>query len=508
MSGITRLRESDIIAALGPRSRDPVYFAEEVLGVKLNPAQRRWFRLVARMNGDSFFYRRVVHVAANQIGKSLGLAILILWANHTKMGLPTSNWDAWLSLPFKWYHLAPRHDIALIVYREMVQLMRGNHPAQVDHDTGRIRPVLWTQEMWQDIKFDSLYQGIKLWNGAEIHFRTTDEKAKGIMGVVANGVSIDEAAFEQYLNEVLDQAVKLRLVSTGGPCWIVSTPDGINDFFEVVNAVLNAGVSTFHERVWEAPEERWALVWSHISDNVGFGLTQDEVDFLERDVDPATKEQQLRGAFISASDAFFTPQEVIKDAWVMGMPNEREPRNNHKYVIFWDPSVSSDPTVVTVLDITSKPFVGVYYRRWEKPMAFDTLLSEMLSLHRQYNTKVPDQEGEAPRATTGFDSTSMGGAIIRQSLRALRPQHPLNFSGQVKIRALTDMRASLARKDVIIPASWIRLQREVFGYRLDDKKIVQDSVMSMCGAVYLSAHGALGQTRVPFKYSFDTFTRR
>jgi hypothetical protein len=486
------------------KGRDPAYFAEEILGVKLNPAQRRWFRLCGAMrdNGWQWMYRRVVHVAANQIGKTLGLAILILWAANSKMGVRTGNWDYWFSQPFKWYHLAPTHPQALYTYKDMLALIQGSHPAQFDRETGERRKIRWPEGFAKEVKFDGQYPGFKLWNGAEIHFRTSDEKAKAIQGVRAHGISFDEAAFEDWLHEVLDQAVKLRLVSTGGPLWLVSTPNGINDYYEVVMAVQQAGTQTFHERVWEAPAQRWALVWSYITDNVGYGLTQEDVDFMEEDVDPATKEQQLRGAFLEPVDAFFVPSQNILESWIPGLTGRQGPQNNHRYVIFWDPSVSSDPTVCIVLDVTRKPWKGVWMKRWEKPMSANTLLEEMLKVHQHWNT-APNRKGFPPRAITGFDATSMGGKILTQQLEAMAPKRPLNFGGgKVKLNALTNMRAALSRHDIWLPADWLRLQREVLSYRLDDKKLVQDCVMALAGALYIAAQGFSGAQRRPFVNSY------
>jgi hypothetical protein len=497
--------EEEVVRALGPKSRDPVFFAEEVLGIRLNPAQKRWVRLCGvAPDGWSWLYRRVVHVAANQIGKTLGLAFLILWAAHCKMGQPNADWDTWLSNPFRWYHLAPSHPQALLTMKDMAALMEGAHPAQIDRETGKRRPFLWASSMFEEIKFDAAYPGFRLWNGSEIHFRTSAEKAQALQGVVAHGVSIDEAAFEFYLLHILNQAVKLRLISTGGPIWMVSTPDGINDYYEVVTSVQNGGINT-SERVWEWPQRKMALVWSHISDNVGFGLTQEEVDFLEEDVDPATKEQQLRGAFIAPQDAFFVPQDRIIEAWDTRLPEEQKPKNGHTYAIFWDPSVSADPTVLIILDITRKPYQGVYFQRWQTPMGIHELLMEIKRVHVKWNTYDPRKPGLRPQATTGFDSTSMGGVIIKQELAGIIPKRPVNFGGKVKINALTNTRAALSRKDIILPATWLRVQREVLGYRLLDTKIVQDCVMALAGASFLAAIRASGKTSQPFDTSYRAF---
>ena len=487
---------NDLERTLGPlrAGRNLVYFAEEILGVRLNPAQKRWFYLLAQApNGWGWVYRIVAHVAANQIGKTLGLAIALLWAAHNKIGTDNSNWDFWLSSPYKWYHLAPSQSQADFVRQDMVLLMKGAHPAQYDKETLEQRPFRWLDGLATEVKFDKYYPGILLWNGAQIHFRTSEDRASAIHGVRANGCSVDEAAQETQLNVVINQVLKLRVISTGGPIWMVSTPDGINDWYEVVSDILNIHTQKPHERIWEAPakDQLKALVWSHVQDNVGYGLTQEQVDYMEGSIDES-KEQSLRGAFLTPTKAFFVPQERVTRAFRNGIPDSQEPQAGRRYVAFWDPSVGNDPTVLMVIDVTGLEWIGVYFQRWEKPMGYDELMREMNRVHVKWNG-VRTRTSRST-CTTGFDATSMGGLIIKQGLRRIQPRRPVNFAGHVKMDALTDLRAALFGR-LILPATWLRLRREVLSYRLEDKNLVQDCVMAAAGAVYVATKGLTGMTR-------------
>jgi hypothetical protein len=482
---------------------DPEYFAEHILGVKLNHAQKRWFRLCSRMDPVTldWFFRRVWHLAANQIGKTVGLAILILWASHYKKGLPQGNWDFWFSSPYLWLHLAPSHPISLLTRDDLRALLLGSHPAQFDRETGKRRPMRWPAGWANEVKFgEGQYPGFRLWNGAEIHFRTTADHARGIQGMRANGISMDECAYEDFLIEVLKGTIKMRLASTGGPFWGVSTSNGLNDYYELVTEVMQRGINTFHERVWEAPKLRAALVVSHITDNAGFGLSHEEVEFMIEDQkDDPLAQQTLWGGFLNPQDAFFVPTENIKSAWVKGLL-EMGPRNNHRYVIFWDVSMAQgDPTVCVILDVTKRPWRGVEFRRWENSMSNAALIEEIKKTHARWNSPV-DKTGFAPRAITGFDSTSLGGKIIDEQLADISPKRPVNFAGpKAKERMLVNARAALSRKDVWIPEGWLRLLREVLTYRRDDRKLVQDSVMALIGALHLAATGwGEGQRTRPF----------
>lgn len=492
-----------------PQGRDPIFFAEKIMGVKLNPAQKRWFATAcATIDGWEWVFRRSIHVAANQIGKTLGLALAVLWAANYKIGISNEDDDAWLNTEWNWYHLAPTYIQSMLLNNDIMALSQGKHPAQLDHTTGKFRKVLWMHELVTSKKIDSTYYAIELWNNARIHFRTSAEKAKGLQGVRAHGISFDEAAFEDHLLAVMDQAVKLRLISTGGPLWMVSTPNGMNDYYIVAQEVLNNSIEV-EERRWENKERRISLVWSHITDNVGYGFSEEDAEFMEMDVDETTKEQQLRGAFLNPQDAFFTPPESIETAF-RSIPDEVSPQNEHEYAIFWDVALSSDPTVCIVIDKTNRPYRGVYFRRWQKSMSFRELVSEMERTHWYYSTQDRNRIGKAPRAITGFDASSMGGVAVQQEL-TIPNMVAMNMSGSSKMKTqnLLNARTYLSSGRLLLPKGWVQLKKEIFSYRRDDDKLVQDSVMALTGAVKLIEMAGSGSSRsAPFSPGGRITTRR
>ena len=136
-------------------------------------------------------------------------------------------------------------------------------------------------------------------------------------------------------------------------------------------------------------------------------------------------------------------------------------------------------------------------------MSNSALIQEIIETHRKWNSPI-DTTGFQPRAITGFDSTSLGGKIIDEQLAAISPKRPVNFAGpKAKDRMLVNARAALSRKDVWIPDSWLRLQREVLTYRREDKKLVQDAVMALIGALHLAASGwGAGQTARKFSTAY------
>ena len=523
MTTKVRPAEAEALAALDRGRYDIEVFCREVLGIAPNAAQQRWFRYVnPAEDGWNWRIRRVIHVAANQIGKTVGIAILILWACNYKIGVPSpakgasdAEYRDWGSRPYTWFHLAPSQQQAYIPLDDIVLLAQGVHPAQ---EKGREYGLKcrWLPGLCSETKVEQYYRGLTFWSGAVCQFRTTEDKAKALQGRRAAGISFDEAAFEDHLKSILNEALMMRLVAMGGPLFPTSTPNGINDFYELVQQITHgaevqpwSGVPTDHnpeERVWQT--ELGVVTWSVVDDNVGFGLTREFVDDQERDLDESTKEQQLRGAFLEPAEAFFTPASLVLAAFIKSLPDLQQPQPGHVYVIAWDPSVSSDPTAGVVIDVTKEPWIGVAVTHYKKPLGINELIQKIWATHALFNSATDPRNLVAQsRAITCFDETSMGGKIIRQMLAGLHPLRPINFGGpSAKLSMLTNLRAALVGKKVddkhrpmlLLPDSWMSVRRELLTYRLKDDKLRQDLVMALAMAADVAARGFSGATRAPF----------
>lgn len=520
--------QAEVVDALWRARWDPAIWAEEVLGLKPNHAHRRWFKLIKpQENGWEWRLKAVLHVAANQIGKTLGLAVIISWATYYKIGVPTHDKEAWEAAPYVWYHVAPSQNQAYIPLKDMILLVRGNHPAQ---EMGRRQHGLkfrLPDNSFRETKVETYYDGLEAWHGAIVQFRTTEEKAKALQGRRAAGISFDECAFEDHLKSVVNETLMMRLVASGGPLFMVSTPNGINDWYDFVYDVIDHAVPRpaleegdddiggsakpgHPSPVWYDGESA-AAVWSTVEDNVGWGISEAEWARMERDLDSSTKEQQLRGAFLEPSDAYFVPSDKVLAAFKVDMPEEQPPRPNHKYVISWDPSAASDPTVAIVIDVTNKPWQGVAFRYYERPLGETRLLGEIYALHALYNgagVELKPHE-QKPTAITVFDATSMGGAMLRQQLAHLTPKRGINLAGPAaKRKMLSGLRAALSTGALHLPKSWSEVLREILNYKLPDDKLRQDCVMALGGASDVAAGGFSGVATGAFRPSARVAQRR
>lgn len=156
-----------------------------------------------------------------------------------------------------------------------------------------------------------------------------------------------------------------------------------------------------------------------------------------------------------------------------------------------------------MLDITKKPWIGVYFRHYVRPMALPQLLNEMSMVHTHYNS-AEHEKRMLPRskAITGYDATSMGGAMFKQMLRIIQPSRAVNFGGpDKKLKSLSALRAVMTKGELLLPDSWTQVRQEVLNYRLKDDKLRQDCVMALDGAVDVASSSMnIGQS-VPMRVS-------
>lgn len=488
----------DFLDIFGRKATNIFSFCE-MLGIIPNGAQGRFFKIACALDPEGgWLFRFVIHRAANQVGKTLGVAIADLFAAHNKIGIPHGDPTYLFGVKYIVLHLGPDYGTSRKMLNEdLIPLLMGRHPAQFDKATGQFRKCRYPKEAWESVKFDEgEHPGIKLWNNSELHFRTLDDSASGVSQMTVNLISVDEAALEDKLKEADDLVLRMRVVANRGPRWFIGTPDGPNDFAEMIWDIEAKGTET-ENRIWVDEPEKRALVWNILQDNVGYGITQEELDFQEATQDPATKEAKLRGAILFPVKAYFTPTENILRTWVPGLRSREIPLAGHKYVIFWDVSVESDPTVMVVIDVTRKPWRGVKYRRWAKPMPVIETIRAMEEEHSFWSDAGVGMVH--PRVTTGYDATSMGGAMFGQLMSNIPNKRGVNFAGpKVKDQALADMRAIMSQLGVIWPEDWLTLRKEVMGYRRKDDKIRQDSVMAVAGAIYVALRGDLIYKARPF----------
>jgi hypothetical protein len=334
------------------------------------------------------------------------------------------------------------------------------------------------KELGKVVDTQKKYRGEYAWvkfnpivGGASIHFRTTQDRAKALLGKDMNGVSFDEAAFEPHLVMIYQEVLNLRRLSTGGPLHFIGTPsEGINDYAEL----------------WErgnpenpAKDEKFISFRLSTRDNIGYGLTQDNFDDVVRQQAEYLIPQNIDGFFIEARDAFFWSQSIL--ASYRTLEDDLKPTKNHRYVQGVDPGISHDATWAITLDITERGKLrGVRVRKRGGKQSISAVVNMVREGHLLYS-----QDGAF--CTTIVDSTGLGGRLFQQEFSMIRPLRGFDFGGtkSKKVELLNDLKAVIDKGQIEFPMGgpWDELKRQLLIYKLDDKKLEQDAVMALAIAV-------------------------
>ena len=472
--------DNDIARDLARGRNDIAFFAERWLGVRGNPGQVRWWEACAERDDTNYRPRYITTVvsAGNRAGKTLAMAVVCLHHALYKLGLASpeasdpQSYKRWSDTPYEWYHVGIQQETAELVFREIETLLGGSHPAQKGRGCAIIK------ELGKVIDTQKRYRGEYAWvkfnpvvGGASIHFRTTQDRAKALLGKDMNGISFDEAAFEPHLLMIYQEVLNLRRLSTGGPLHFIGTPsEGINDYAEL----------------WEkgnldnpARDEKFISFRLSTRDNIGYGLTQENFDDVVRQQAEYLIPQNIDGYFIEARDAFFWSQSVL--ALYKVLEDDVKPVRNHRYIQGVDPGISHDATWAITLDITERNKIrGVRIRKRGGKQSISAVVNMVREGHLLYS-----QDGAF--CTTIVDSTGLGGRLFQQEFSMIRPLRGFDFGGTKakKVELLNDLKAVIDKGQLELPMGgpWDELRRQLLIYKLDDKKLEQDAVMALAIAV-------------------------
>jgi hypothetical protein len=477
---------------------DIEFFASRWLGIKGNPGQVAWWKACADRAEDGFRPRYLTTVvsAGNRAGKTLAMAVVCLHHALYKLGIRppekgnSSDAGRWINDPYEWYHVGIQQETAELVHREISMILQGGHQAQAN------RGCPLTSELGKIADFEKKYRGEYLWikfspivGGASIHFRTTQDKAKALLGKDMQGISFDEAAFEPHLVTIYQEVLNLRRLSTGGPLHFIGTPtEGHNDYSDL----------------WEMgnpenPNRDDQFISFRLStrDNIGFGLRQEDFDAVVRQQAEYLIPQNIDGHFIESRTAFFSSQG-IEASFDTTLELEDAPKSAHRYVQGCDPGISSDATWALTIDITSRSSIrGVRARKRGGKQTITAVVNMVREGHLLYNS--------GAQCTTIVDSTGMGGKLFREEFSIIKPLRDFDFGGtkSKKLELLNDLKTVIDKGQVKFPRGgvWEDLRRQLLAYKLEDKKLEQDAVMALAIAVrYAIRNPEKAAANVAFSY--------
>lgn len=473
-------------------------FTRERLGIDLHVGQLAFGALVLSRHRSHLYsaeYLTLFLSSGNRAGKTALLAILIIYCCLAKANRETPRSDKeaerWLQSEYHWYHFGIAQEVADLVFNDIVRILSGVHEGQ----RGRGCPLTeagpvakWDAKEMGDYRW---VQFMPEWGGAQVHFRTTGEKALGSLGKDMHGISFDEAGIERNLPFLMNDVFNLRRLGTGGQLLLVSTPseDLGHDFADL----WDLGDPENARR-----RKEWRSLRMSTRDNIGYGLDQEMFDRLIVDMDERAVRQNIEGEFLQARTAYFNGANV-EDVFVDGMPEESGPRPMGIYLQGVDPAKSDDSAWTITLKVVPNPadegapfLVGVRAVQKRGQKSTDTLVGMVAGTHAMYS-----REGMHSVCYTAIDATGFGGKMFREALQDVVPNVTnVEFGGtiQKKRMLLGDLRTLIDEGRLLLPKTgvWLQVRKQLLGYKLEDRKIEQDAVMALVCAVYLLRRTPVG----------------
>lgn len=483
-------------------------FCRRLLGIDCHVGQLAFAATVLvrhRSSGDTARFLTLMLSSGNRAGKTALLAMLIIYCCLTKLNRPAitpdsteEQADRHRKLEYHWYHFGIAQEVADLVYNDMVRILSGNHEGQQGKGcplTSKGPVATWDLKEYGDYRWIRFIAEV---GGAEVHFRTTGEKALGSLGKDMHGVSFDEAGIERNLDFLIKEVFNLRRLGTGGQLIMVSTPS--EDLGTAFADNWELGNPANRDRL-----ESWCSMRMSTRDNIGYGLDETMFDRLIADMDERTIRQNIDGEFLQAKASYFNGANVER-VFTSGLPERMLPQKRGIYLQGGDPAKSQDSMWRIVLKLVpnredpTRPYlVGVDAAQRSGQKSTEAMVGMIYDGWTSY-----ERQKLGSRCYTAIDATGFGGKMFREAL-SLEIPNVINveFGGtiQKKRKLLGDLRTLIDEGRLILPKTgiWLKVRRQLLGYKLEDRGIEQDAVMALVCAVYLLRQTAVdGEEARPF----------
>lgn len=457
--------------------RDPVYFVNSLLFRKTRGIVDG--NKVRHLGQENFLRNSNepinVLVPGNRFGKSTVIGMRHLHKAFTKKGLKgVRDQKDWMEADFNTISLAHASDQAAIVFKE-ARALATQSPAFAPF-VKRVR--------------ETPFPHIVLWNNSVIHMRSAHDGGKYVDGHTYRHVSVDEAGWIQELKRLINEVLLMRMAG-GGLLDLVGTPKGFGDLYYYAERGLRGvpGYYTQRGSIFENPF-----------------LSREDLEMREKliaNADPRLRAQVFDGDFVDFDGLAFS-RDQRENLFLSTLPPHQDWVKGRRYVQAWDLGRRTDYTVGVTLDVTAIPWVMVDFQRlnrvpWEE-------------IYRLIGQKAEEYHVSLPR----IDATGPQGDVIEEELwkRGIHVDGFRITTGAIKTDLINTLQTCLDWNRELIDEVWTpdeggvmhrtpimeepdsstdawgllrappitQLVDEMGIYRLDDKDLVQDCVITLAMA--------------------------
>ena len=366
--------------------QDKVYFAKAFFGVELTEKQREALLLGGRVQ---------TKVCGRRFGKTL---VTLIDTVHECLAKPKSIW----------YIVAPSIDQAKIYLDELEEWKEDSLLSLFIRDTVR-----------------SPFPEVIFANGSKLRVRSTARDGRYLRGKGADGVVVTEAAFIK--DKIYYDVIRALVLDRQGKIRLETTPWGHNYIYQLFLQGQNdksGYYRSFHATVYDNTR-----------------LSKEEIERIKSEVPELTWRVEYLAEFLD-DGAFLFPYSVLQHVFDdYALPSYERGR---RYVIGVDLAKKQDYTVITVLDVTKKPYTVADFYRYQGKLYAD-IITHVNSLQAQYHAPVY------------LDATGVGEAVAEQ----IRSCEPIVFTQRLKADVISNLALAIQRREILLPSSLTVLRDEL-----------------------------------------------
>lgn len=427
MDDESKLRFLELVECERRWRDDVIAFAEEGLGVMLNPYQKIWLSRTTTARSEwlekfgeeiedigGYLYGSNVSAIGNQSGKTVGIAIKHIYMNKYKKGMELDE-KLINSAHYSTLNISPHSRQTKACYGHVKDILNGQFI--IDED-GKKRLNVLHPLMRDFLAGDNSNLGEIRFTNKSIMYSvpTGADQASSLAGAQFGYISYDECSQSLHLKEELGAKILSRLIKYGCCLDLIATPEVDSPSHQYYLHIVRLG---------QQKKSGWyALTGMGMDDNIFIPKAQRErakASLLA--TDKKKYRQVVKGEFITSGKRFFDGSE-IENLWKL--PGKRNVKNMGKYLLIadWGMSDTGDDSVFYVLDYTNYHMDGridLVNHESIKGGTPQMQFSLLRTLYEQY-TWYDDDGVTAHPPTFLMDANALGGVVIKKLLTSLKPK--------------------------------------------------------------------------------------
>lgn len=309
---------------------------------------------------------------------------------------------------------------------------------------------------------ESPFPTVTFKNGSVITVRSTARGGVYIRGKKFDVVRVDEGDYVG--EEIINESVRMTLADVGGELRLTSTPKAKRGLVYRTLKAAREGDPRIYGQTGSTFEN------PHVD--------HEYIRALRPQMTKAAWQREIEGNYTDDEGAYFRWEDIQALYEPAGWALPEEPVDGRRYVLGADVAKKLDWTVLTVLDVTTKPWRGVYWERFNR-QRWPVVADRIRRVHQQYDCH-----------KTVIDATGVGEAVLDLTSDFA---DGFVFTGRSKPALLSDLQVELEQRGIQIP--FVReLVDELQNYEENDDDLITDSVMSLA----LACHAAGPRSTVEF----------